>query len=262
MTRILTIANTVWLEIIRKKDVYVLLILLGTLLLILVSLNIFGLGGATRYVKDLGLLMSWFFSWILAVNISSREIPTEESRGTVFPLLAKPITRAEFICGKWMGTWSVTCVATLLFYFIIIIVVHFKGGTFNLAALLQAFILHCFVLSIICALAIAFSTRMNNDAAASLTYAVTAVSLLVVPRVPEFMARETGFSANALMVIYNLLPHFEVFDMRIRLVHDMGPAAWSTVIMVACYGVLISFIFLLAAWLAYRNKRFSRSNLM
>ena len=44
MTRILAITRTVWLEMIRRKDLYVLLILLVTLLFILMSLNIFGDG--------------------------------------------------------------------------------------------------------------------------------------------------------------------------------------------------------------------------
>jgi len=262
MTRILTIASTVWMEIIRKKDVYVLLILLGTLLMALVSLNVFGLGGTVKYVKDLGLLMALIFSWILGVNISSRELPSEEAQGTVFPLLAKPITRAELICGKWLGTWSIASAATLLFYILITGVVQFKGGTFNLAALLQAFILHSLTLGIICIIAIAFSTRMNQDASAAMAYVVTGTAFFVVPRIPELMAQATGFSANVLFLLYNLLPHFEVFDMRKRLVHDFGPASWKMVLIVACYGVLISLVFFLAAWLAYRNKRFSRGNLM
>ncbi|MDD4870549.1 MAG: ABC transporter permease subunit [Kiritimatiellae bacterium] len=262
MTRILTIAHTVWLGTIRKKDIYVLLILLGALLLAMVSLDVFGLGGAVRYVKDLGLLTAWFFSWILAVNISARELPTEETNGTVFPLLAKPITRAELIAGKWLGTWSVAVISTMFFYLLIIAVVKYKGGSFEFIPLAQAIILHSSALSVICAIALAFSTRMNHDAATSITYILTGAAFFIVPRVPEFMARETGFAANMLMLIYNLLPHFEVFDMRKRLVHDFGPATWKIFFIVLCYGALISFTFILISWLAYRNKRFSRGNLI
>ena len=42
MTRILTVASVVWRDVIRRKDVYVLLILLGVLLVALVSMNLFG----------------------------------------------------------------------------------------------------------------------------------------------------------------------------------------------------------------------------
>ena len=205
-------------------------------------------------------MMSWFFSWILAVNLASREIPTEETRGTIFTLLAKPITRADLICGKWLGTWSVASAATAAFYVLVVSVVRLKGSSFDSAALTQAVALHFSALGVICAIAIAFSTRMNYDAAASMSYVLTGAAFMVVPRVPEFLAHESGFTANMLMLIYNILPHFEVFDMRKRLVHDFGPAGWKIFLTVLCYAALITFVFLLLAWLGYRNKRFSRSN--
>jgi hypothetical protein len=40
-----------------------------------------------------------------------------------YPLLAKPITRAELILGKWLGTWTAPVVATLLFYALIFSIV-------------------------------------------------------------------------------------------------------------------------------------------
>jgi ABC-type transport system involved in multi-copper enzyme maturation permease subunit len=262
MTRILTIAHTVWMGVIRRKDVYVLLILLGVLLAILVSLNVFGLGGAVRYVKDLGLLIAWLFSIILTINISSRELPTEEVQGTIFPLLAKPIARSEVIAGKWLGAWTVASASTLLFYGLVAAVVRAKGGTFSLAALCQGYILHCTALGVISAAAVAFSTRMNHDATASITYVFTAASLLIVPRVPELMTHESGFTANALMFLYHALPHLEVFDMRKRLVHDFGPTDYQTFWIVIIYGILFSSFFLLAGWFAYRNRKFLRNNLM
>ena len=46
MTRILTLAWLVWLEMIRRKDIYVLLILLTAFLVTLMTLDLFGLGQA------------------------------------------------------------------------------------------------------------------------------------------------------------------------------------------------------------------------
>ena len=48
--RSLTIAHTVWLNMLRRKDLYVLFILLAALLLVVVSLNIFGLGKRMKEV--------------------------------------------------------------------------------------------------------------------------------------------------------------------------------------------------------------------
>lgn len=260
MTRILTVAHTVWLEVIRKKDVYVLLILLATLLLLLVSLNIFGLGGLVRYVQDVGLLMVWILGWILAVSVSSRQLPQEETRGTIYPLLAKPITRFELVVGKWLGSWTIVSTAALLFYGVVIAVTLVKGGGFDPVALFQGYLLHCVNLGIIAAIAVTFSTRMNQDAAASLSYVVTAASFLVIPRVPELMAEASKFSSGMLMFLYNVLPHFEVFDMRKRIVHDYGPAAWDTFFLALVYGGVLISLFILIGWLVYREKRFSRGD--
>jgi len=261
MLRIRTIAWITWLEVIRRKDVYVLLILLGTLLVTLVSLDVFGLGGVVRYITDVGLLMAWTFSWILAVSVGARQLPQEEARGTVFSLLAKPVSRIEAVTGKWLGAWGIVSSCTLLFYVLVIGVVLAKSGTINAAALLQGYILHVIALGVMSAIAVAFSTRLSHDAAASVSYVVTGAAFLVVPRIPEFMAQEPGFRGAFLMFLYHALPHFEVFDMRKRIVQDYGPANGITVLMVALYGLVLMALVILVAWLAYRKKLFSRTHI-
>jgi len=260
MTKILTLAHIVWLDTIRRKDVYVLLVLMGCLLAALVSLNVFGLGGVVAYILHIGLLMTWLFGWILAVNVSARELPQEETRGTIFSLLAKPITRLDLVLGKWIGAWSVVTAALLLLYALVLAVVLARGGYARPLVLAQGFVLHSVAVGVMAALAIAFSTRMNHDAAASLSYVVTAASFLMVPRIPAFLAQESGLRANLLMALYNLLPHFEVFDMRRRITFDYGPVAWGAFFEALAYGVAFIVFLLTLAWLAYRHKRFSRGS--
>jgi ABC-type transport system involved in multi-copper enzyme maturation permease subunit len=260
MIRILTIAWTVWLEMIRRKDLYVLLILLLALLFVLMSLNIFGLGAVVRYVADVGLLFAWIFSIVLSVSMAARHLPQEEAKGTIYPLLAKPITRAELIVGKWLGTWTAPAVATLLFYVMIFSTVIVRGGTFDRVCLAQAILLHITVLSCVSAIALAMSTRMTYGAAASMAYVFIAAAFAITPRVPELVVQEKGFSVNALLALYYGLPHFELFDLRQRVVHDWGPAPWGVVLQVFAYGVLWTAILLLVSWLSYRKKRFQRGS--
>jgi ABC-type transport system involved in multi-copper enzyme maturation permease subunit len=263
MTRIFTISRIACLEILRRKDIYVLLILLGTLLAVLVSLNIFGLGGMIRYVIDIGLIMAWLFGWILAVNISTKGIPQEEARGTIFPLLAKPITRLEFVIGKWLGAWVVTSTATLLFYMLILTIVTLKGGGVDLAVFAQGYVLHCGALAIVIAIGTLFSTRMNHDAAASMTFVLTAAAFLVVPKAPAFLAKTTGVHSIIMEIIYHLMPHFEILDMRQRMVHfDHGPIGIGYFCTAILYSILMTAVFLILAWTAYRKKHFSRGQIL
>lgn len=256
------IARVVWLAMIRRKDAYVLLVLLGGLLGMLMSMNLFGLGSASVYIKDTGILAAWVLGWFLALSAGTRELPWEESSGTIFSLLAKPVTRAEVIVGKWLGVWAGVCTAVAAFYVLVAGVVLVKGGSMGAVTLVQAFVMHCGALSIICAIAIAFSTRANRDAAMSLSFVMTAASFMVVPEIPRLLASETGVRAGILLFAYNVLPHFEVFStMRTRVAQDMAPVGALIVMQVMAYAAFMTVLFILISLLCYGNKRFTRGQI-
>ncbi len=258
MTKQITIASVVWLELWRRKDLYVVMILMISLLGYLLSLNIFGMSSSHRYIMEMGLLLSWLMSWVLTVNLSSRQLPEEEQRGTIYPLLAKPITRGELIVGKWLGCWVAGSTATLLFYLLTSAVVMMRGGTLHLITLGQGLLLHCSLLGIAAALAMTLSTRLNQDAAATLTYILSVVFFVFIPDIPEILVRENTASPGLLSAAYYALPHFEVFDMRRRVVHEWGPAPAGAVGLSIVYALAWSLLLLKFSWLAYQNKTFRR----
>lgn len=262
MKKILTIAKLMILSVIRKKDIYILFIMLNAILIFICSVNVMGLGGIAAYVKDIGLLFTWIFSIILATNISASSLPDEEKSGTIYSLLTKPITRGQLIVGKWSGILGITITASLCFYAIVWILVILKGGTFSILPLLQTIMLHFGVMSIIIAYSIWFSTRLNSDAATILSYVTTTACFLIIPKTPSLIASpaSTKVSSFILTVLYNILPHFEILDLRQRLVHDFGAIDFGVFITAIAYSILFTVIFLALAQLAYKNKFFSRSD--
>ena len=262
MKRAFTLAHVVWLEMLRRKELSVILLLLAALLAGLLSFDVFGLSQVTGYVKDMGLLVVWVLAWILAVNTSVRQLAQEEQLGTIFPLLAKPVSRLDLITGKWLGSWSIACFSLAGFYLTVCLAVWIKGGGFSATTLVQAFLLHTCALSLICALGIALSTRMNHDAATVTTYILTGGAFLILPRVPSMLVEAKGLTSAPLLVVYYLFPHFELFDMRRRLVHDWGCASWLTVVEIMVYAALMTVVFLSLAWLGYRKRRFSRGDIL
>ncbi len=262
MQQMLTLASVVWLEMVRRKELSVLLILLATLLAALLSFDVFGLSQVAGYVKDMGLLAVWILAWILAINTSVRQLPQEEQRGTLFPLLAKPVSRLTLIIGKWLGAWSISCLSLACFYLTVWLAVWVKGGTFQLATFTQAILLHAAALALITSLGMAFSTRMNRDAATVTTYIVTGAAFLLLPRVPSMLIEAKGVTSYALFTLYYLFPHFELFDLRRRLVHDWGSVNWFTLGEILLYAGLMTVVFLSLAWLGYRKRRFSRGDIL
>lgn len=258
MRRIATIMKIVWLELLRRKDAYVMLIMLAALLYALLSVNVFGLGTTPRYILDLGLLMAWLFALIMAVNVGCRQLPDEERKGTIYPLLAKPITRGELVLGKWMGSWSVVSCATAVFYILVALVVEIYGGSFEWRTLAQGWVVHAAGLAAVAALGTAFSTRLTYGAAASMSYVAVGSSLLLMPRIPEMLAIAGGARAVSLLALYYLLPHFELFDMRLRIVHERGTIPLGSFAAVLSYAAVLTALLLFIAWLGYRRKRFER----
>lgn len=262
MIRVLALAGVVWQEMVRRKDIYVLFILIAGLMVGALGLDLFGMGGVSGYVKDAGLFASWVLGWVLAVNTAVRQLPQEESRGTIFVLLAKPVSRWEVVTGKWLGAWLVVSAAVGCFYLAVWGVVLAKGGRFELLSLAQAFLLHAVALALVIAIGIAFTTRMNGDAAAALTYTVTGAAFLIMPRLPAVLIEAEGWAGVSLGVLYYLLPHFELFDLRHRLVHGWGAVSMGVFAEILLYGFLMTALALALAWLGYRHRRFSRGNLL
>lgn len=262
MIRIWALAGLAWLEVARRKDIYVLFLLVASLLAGVVSLDIFGLGGMAGYVKDAGLMAAWILGWILAVGTAVRQLTQEEARGTVFVLLSKPVSRLEVVLGKWLGAWLMVTAVVGCFYLAVWLAAVLKGGAFDWVCIVQAFLLHGMAIGLVAAIGVAFSTRLGADAAATLTYLVTGAAFLILPRVPSFLVDDQGGSGVVMQVMYYLLPHFELFDLRRRMVHEWGPADWGVVTSLMLYGVLWIAAVLSLAWAGYRHRRFSRGSLL
>lgn len=262
MNTVLVLAGVVWREMLRKKDLYVVSLLLAALTLMLLTVDTFGTENVSRYLLDLGLLLIWMLSIMLAVTFAARQIPEEEKRGTIFPLLAKPVSRMQLIVGKWLGCWTASVCATAAFLAFLLAVIYLRGGEVDGSALLQCGLLYAVLLGIITAVTLTLSTRMTYGAAATTSFVLQAAVFMLVPRIPVMVGYEHGLRRSALMIIYYLLPHYELFDMRRRLVHGWGTVPWSVFGLIVLYGMVLTALFLLLAWAAYRRKLFKRGEAM
>src|SRR4029453_7366639 len=116
MQNITAIARVVILEMIRRKDVFVLLFLTALITLLLGSVNLFGDDKIARYLKEVCLTFIWVSSLVIAIATAARQIPAERESRTIFPLLAKPVTRGQVMLGKFLGCWAACGLALLAFY--------------------------------------------------------------------------------------------------------------------------------------------------
>lgn len=102
--RVLAIALNTYRESVRAR---ILLGLAGVAFAVAVYslfVGAFTLKNAPRVVSDLGVASISIFSILVAIIIGSTSLHRELEQKTIFPILARPIRRGEYILGKYLGT--------------------------------------------------------------------------------------------------------------------------------------------------------------
>jgi ABC-type transport system involved in multi-copper enzyme maturation permease subunit len=116
MKTVLAIAGVVIKELYRRKDFYVLLVLTFVITSLLGMINFFNDPTIVRYLKEICLLLIWISSLVICITTAARQIHAERENRTIFPLLAKPVTRWQVMLGKFTGCWLACGMALLVFY--------------------------------------------------------------------------------------------------------------------------------------------------
>src|SRR5262249_34960340 len=103
MPTVARIAVNVFRESVRDKVLYNLVFF--AILLIAASLLLGQLtaGQEVKIIKDLGLAATTLFGLFIAVFIGIGLVSKEVERRSIYALLVKPISRAQFIVGKYFG---------------------------------------------------------------------------------------------------------------------------------------------------------------
>ena len=255
MNIVIAIASVVIKEMCRRKDFYVLFVLTALITLLSGSVNFFGDDKIARYVKEICLLMIWISSLVIAVGPAARQIPAERENRTIFPLLAKPVTRAQFILGKFLGCWAVSGFALLVLYLFFALVSGLREQNWPVAQFVQASCLHWMMLGIVIGMVLLGSVVFTAPSVNWTVSLIVVVGILFLGehlnKVAERMTAPTG---TLLAAIYYLIPHLEWYDIRDLLIYNKKPVAVWAFILAGAYAAVYTAFFLLATGLVFRRK--------
>ena len=255
MFKVFAIAILVGKELYRRKDVYVLFVLTAVVTLLMGSMTFFNDQSVARYIKEICLTLIWISSLVIAVVTAARQIPAEREHRTIFPLLAKPVTRGHVIVGKFLGCWFATGAALIVFYLFFGVVAGAREHAWPLASYFQALWLHWNMLGIVIALTLLGSIVFSAPSANSTIVLIVALAILTVGRHLNKIAAGLPEPANSIVyALYFCIPHLEFFDARDFIVHNWGVIAWKAWGLATLYAVAYSGFFLVGAWLAFRRK--------
>ncbi len=245
MTGTWTIARMSLLENSRKQVFHVLCLLMLAVIASSTLLTLFTEGVQVKILKDLCMTCILFGGAAMAIALGSSGIPNDVESRTIHPLIARPLTRAQYVMGKFIGTVitvSMGVLAMALAFALLILMFQRSLDSYLLLAVLFTLL----EVAIIAAIATTVSTFATPAVTTVLTFLAYVGGTIKIGYLGGLIERSSGgITKAAYSVIYHALPNLECFNLKTALVHhDAVPAAYLG--QVAIYGVCyVAFVLVL-----------------
>lgn len=244
MDKLLTIALNTFRESVRSKVLYS--IMFFALLMVGVS-AFFGtvtIGDQVIVIKDFGLMSISIFSVAFAVISGSALLYKELSKKTVYNILAKPVSRAQFVVGKYLGMYVTAAVmAALMGLGLSLFVLMFEGkADLNL---FYAYFYILLELMIVCAAAIFFSSIVVTPMLSGLFTFGVFLAGRSVTHMLYFVSPEhaDSLTAKLLKALTWILPRLDMMNIGNDLVYGASISkdhlVWSIAYALGYAGILL-----------------------
>jgi Cu-processing system permease protein len=244
--RITTIARCTMLENSRKHVFHVLMIAALAVICVSTLLSCFTLGVQIKILKDLSVSSIILCGGLLAVALASGGIPSEIEQRTLYPVLARPVNRAELLMGKYFGTLATVYSGLLIISFAFAIVLLRHGGSIDIG-LFAAIAFAMLEVAVIAAVATLLSIVATPAVAGMLSLLIYICGTIKMGYLHHLGESAGGAVAKgAFFAFYHLLPNLECFNFKDMLVHNL-PVPGIYMVQVAIYGFVYSAVVLAAA---------------
>lgn len=219
--RVLVIATNVFREVIRDRILYLVGVYAIALFAIGRLLPDVAASTEDKILLDVGLGAISLVGLIIAIFIGTSLVSKEIDKRTVYVLIAKPVSRLEFIVGKHLGLSAVLAVLVAAMTAIYLLVLTVYQTPYPLGSILIASVFQFLELSLITAVAILFGVFTSPLLATLLTFAVylmgqSSRDLLKLGALSE----SPGFQ-HTTEVFYLLLPDLARLNLKNQAVYGL-----------------------------------------
>src|SRR5262245_48146036 len=267
MTAVLSVARGVFKDSIRDRVPYNLVFFAVLLMAASFLLAQLTAGQDVKIIKDLGLAAATFMGVLIAIFIGVGLVAKEVDRRSIYSLLSKPVTRSQFIFGKYVGlvlalvaNLAVMAIAYfgVLAYLDWVTPANVKLGWEAPATdprLLQAFALIGVELMLVTALALFFSTFSSTFLSAALTLAI-----YVIGHFSDDLRTLESFGASPALAmlgrgLYYAMPNLAPLNITAAVVHGQAVTAQHMLLASASIGLYVA-VLLVASTLIFERRDF------
>jgi ABC-type transport system involved in multi-copper enzyme maturation permease subunit len=199
-------------------------------------------GQDIKIIKDLGLGAISIFGLFIAVFIGIGLVSKEVERRSIMPLLAKPVSRPQFIAGKYAGlvlTLAANLAVMVVAMYAVLAYMQLQQSDVRAVvvvsatdpAMLKAVLLIFVELMLVTAIALFFSTFSTPILSAALTAGFYIAGHFNADLRNFDQVVEAPAAIWLARGLYHVLPDFSAFDVKSQVVHGLpvtaGYLAWT-----------------------------------
>ena len=231
MSRIAAVAANTFRETVRERVLYNLVFFAMLMTLAGLLLGQLSIRQDEKIIKDIGLASIDLFGTAIALLMGVGLVSKEIERRSLYPLLAKPLTRSEFFLGKFAGLAFTLLVNVGAMTAGLCVTLLATRGSASVELLGGVFPLYLGFLLVV-ALAMLFSTVTSStlSAVSTLGLALAGRYSDVIRNIREVAPETPGWVVDAL---YYAIPNFRNFDFKTRVAYGeavpLDVLAWVTI---------------------------------
>jgi len=248
------IALNTFREAVRNKVFYLLVVLGVVTALSSIIISMLTLGDKTKVLKDVGLAAIDFFSVLIAIFTGINLVFKEIDKKTIYNILSKPISRSNFILGKFLGLALTLLVALASMAVIFFMFLLISTGTFDYKILIYFVLLYLELLIVISVSLMfsSFSTPILSSIFTITIYLIGTVTWTFNQFKDQLVKPLEKYAAY---FFYYLLPNFEKFNIKNQIVLKT-PLDNYLVTNAVIYAVVYTAALLVLSILIFNKKEF------
>jgi ABC-type transport system involved in multi-copper enzyme maturation permease subunit len=254
LSRILAVASNTFRETIRERVLYNLLFFAIVMTVSGLLLGQISIRQDEKIIKDIALAAMDLFGTAIAVFVGVGLVSKEIERRSLYPLMAKPITRDEFLLGKFAGLSFTLLVNVTVMAAGLYLTLFLTGRPLDLRLLASVFtIFLSLVLTV--AVVLLFSILFTSTALAAFASMILVVAGRFSDVIRNMREVSPGTPSWLIQGLYYALPNYRNFDFKDRVVYG-DPIAAGDLAWVTTYAAVYTSIVLGIALWSFRRREF------
>jgi ABC-type transport system involved in multi-copper enzyme maturation permease subunit len=252
MSAILAVARSTFREAVRDRVLFLVLGFAAAALAMSKLLAPIALGEGPRITVDLGLAALGLIGIAIVVLVGTQLVHKELERRTIHVVLSRPVSRTQYLVGKWAGLTATMGAAVLAMGIVLMALGASVRGPEIVGPIAQATLMIASANALLAALAVLFSSLSTPVLSIAYTLGLYATGFWTAD-LRAFAGQMPGLVGTLMRGASYVIPNLELFNLRAQVAHGEGASLLHLALALGYAGAYVAATLALAV-LAFERR--------